>query len=91
MVSMFFRLTSSSIQYLCRAFKLEQSGGRESQVLENDPMAINLSQQVASMLCALVCTVFTLQGSVFVFVSFLSSPLNCGDGLWVSSSLTCRT
>lgn len=91
MVSMFFRLTSSNIQYLRQAFKLEQSGGRDSQVLGNDPMAINLSQRVASILCALACTVIALQGGVFVFVSFLSSPLNCGDGLWVYSSLTYST
>ena len=56
MVNMFFGLTFSNIQCLSQAFKLEQSERTvQVQVLEDDPMAINLSQQVALMLCALVC------------------------------------
>ena len=56
MVNMFFRLTFSNIQCLSQAFELEQSERAvQVQVLEDGPMAINLSQQVALMLCVLIC------------------------------------
>ena len=56
MVNMFFKLTFSNIQCLSQAFELEQSERAvQVQVLEDGPTAINLSQQVALMLCALVC------------------------------------
>ena len=163
MVNMFFRLTFSNIQCLSQAFELEQSERAvQVQVLEDGPMAINLSQQVALMLCVLICIArwhgdrepacqcrrhkrrrvdpwvgrspgvgngnplqysclenpmdrgtwrATVHGiaegqtwlsarthtvwlstcrtvCLFLSVSSLSSPLNCDDGLWVSSSLT---
>lgn len=55
------------------SFELEQLERTEdSQVLENDLMAFSLSEPVASMLCALVCVVITLQGSLFVCFGFVS-------------------
>lgn len=65
MVNMFFGLTFSNIQCLSQAFKLEQSERTvQVQVLEDDPTAINLSQQVALMLCALVCIPRSIPGAM---------------------------
>lgn len=85
---MFFRLTFSNIQCLGQAFNWSSLRGQDSQVLEKDPMAINLSEQVASMLCAFICVVITLQSSVCVRVFFL--PVFPSE-LWVYSSLTPST
>lgn len=48
--------------------------GQDIQVLENDTMAINLSEQVALLLCALVCPALTFLRSSLFLVSVSVSP-----------------